>query len=146
MTPRRADKVVLRFKDGRVLKGYLLNFSDSSNEVSIEETKKKNPKKISVDVLKAIFFVRTFKGDKQYREKKSYSISPKKGKKVYVKFTDAESLLGYLNGELPWQKGFHLSSPKEGKNGFFVYPVDTKGNNIKIYILNSSVKDIALVG
>lgn len=146
MIPRKTDKVVLRFKDSRVLKGYLLNFSDSSKTISIEETKGKNKKEVLVEDLKAIFFVRSFKGDKQYKEKKSYSISPKRGKKVYVKFTDTESLLGYVDGELPWQKGFHLSPPNEGKSGFFVYPVDTQGNNIKIYILNSSVKDIALIG
>lgn len=65
-------------------------------------------------------------------------------KRVFVKFKDGESLTGYIEGEMPWQKGFFLESGR--KKGFFLLPTDTESNNIKIFIIASFVRDVTLVG
>ncbi|NOZ25450.1 MAG: hypothetical protein GXO94_05095 [Nitrospirae bacterium] len=139
------EKVVLRYKDGSVVKGSLRDFSETAKELSIEEYPSGNVLTVRVDLLKAIFFVRSFEGDPSYREVKRYGISREKGRKVYVRFKDKESLLGYLDGELPWQKGFFLSRTNKDSTGFFLVPVDEGCNNIKIFVVGSAIDDIAVM-
>lgn len=137
------DKVVLRFDDGKVLKGYLKEFSQESPKISFEELGDKKFRSVAVEDLKAIFFVRGFEGDKKYKEQKRYGISKKKGRKIFIRFRDNEFLMGYLEGDMPWDKGFFLSKPDQKKTGFFILPGDEKSNNIKVYVIKSAVKDIA---
>ncbi|MBI4686090.1 MAG: hypothetical protein HY755_12975 [Nitrospirae bacterium] len=139
------EKVVIRFIDGSVFKGYLKDFSEESKEITFEEAESRAAKTIRIQELKAIFFVRTFEGDKDYKEIKRYGVSQRKGRKIFVKFQDGESIVGYLQGNIPWQKGFFLSSSDEKKTGFFVLPADEESNNIKVFIIKSSVKDITSI-
>jgi len=136
------EKVVMRFNDGSLLKGYLGGFSQDSQEVSFEELGRDNVRYIPVQELKAIFFVKTFEGDKEYREKKRYGLRKREGRKIFIRFKDGESMVGHLQGDMPWDKGFFLSRPDEKKTGFFLVPVDEESNNIKVFVVRSSVKDI----
>ncbi len=137
------NKVVLRFSDGKVLKGYLEHFSPDNEIVNINEISGER-KSVNINELKAIFFVKTFEGKKDYNERKAFSGVNKRLKRVFVKFKDGESLTGYIEGEMPWQKGFFLESGKKG--GFFLLPTDNESNNIKIFVIASFVKDVTLVG
>ncbi|GBE36279.1 hypothetical protein BMS3Bbin07_00423 [bacterium BMS3Bbin07] len=140
-----SEKVVLRFQDGSTIKGSLRDFSEIAKEFSIEEHPSGNISTVRIDLLKAIFFVRSFEGNPSYREIKRYGISSEKGRKVYVRFKDKESLLGYLEGELPWQKGYFLSKSDKDKTGFFLIPVDEGCNNIKIFVVGTAIDDITLM-
>lgn len=100
---------------------------------------------IPIEKLKAIFFVKTFKGDSKYREKKRYGLRQSEGRKIFVRFKDGESLVGYLQGDMPWDKGFFLSKPDKKKVGFFLVPVDVESNNIRVFIMSSSVRDITVL-
>ncbi|MFN3740207.1 MAG: DUF6982 domain-containing protein [Thermodesulfovibrionales bacterium] len=137
------DKVVLRFSGGEVLKGYLEHFSPDDEIVSINEISGER-KSVNINELKAIFFVKTFEGKKDYNERKAFSGVNTRLKRVFVKFKDGESLTGYIEGELPWQKGFFLESGR--KKGFFLLPTDSESNNIKIFVIASFVRDVTLVG
>jgi hypothetical protein len=64
---------------------------------------------------------------------------------VFVKFRDGESLLGFLEGDFPWEKGFFLSRQDKGLKGFFLLPVDEDANNIKVFVVSSSVVDVTVV-
>lgn len=140
-----SDKVVARFNDGRVVKGYLKDFSINKDSIIVEEVEKKEKYIIPVEELKALFFVKTFEGDSAYREKKAYGIRKSTGRKVFVRFNDGESLVGFIEGELPWKKGFFLSKSQTENKGFFLIPVDEEGNNIKIFVVGSSIKDITSI-
>ncbi len=140
------DKVVLHFQDGRILKGYLLgDINEESGVVEFNEIGNDDPLQINTEDLKAIFFVRDFMGNPDYKEQKRYGISEKIGKRVYIKFKDGEVMLGYLLGELPWERGFYLNGNKEKKAGFFIVPVDRQSNNIKIFVVAKAVKDITVL-
>jgi hypothetical protein len=139
------EKTVLRFSDGRLLKGYLKGFAPDLDEVRLEEAVTKRIWPVPMEEMKAIFFVRSFEGDRTYREKKAYGVSKSKGQKVFVKFRDGESLLGFLEGDLPWEKGFFLSRQDRGLKGFFLLPVDEDANNIKVFVVSSSVVDVTVV-
>lgn len=139
------EKVVLRFNSRAILKGQLSDFSPESNRLSFKETSAKDKISIDIQELKAIFFVKSFKGKINYREHKTYTARSTRNKKVFVKFKDGESLTGYLEGPIPWEKGFFLSGKKTKLKGFFVLPTDKGSNNSKIFIINSSVRDVTLV-
>ncbi|MEK6581595.1 MAG: hypothetical protein AABY50_02665 [Nitrospirota bacterium] len=139
------DKVVIRFNHGKLLKGYLKKFSQDSRTILFEEAGVDSIQEISVQELKAILFVRTFEGDKKYREKKKYEHRQRKGRKMFVKFKDGESMIGYLEGDMPWEKGFFISKPDEKKAGFFLMPADEGSNNIKVFVIGASVKDITAI-
>jgi len=137
------EKVVLRFMDGSILKGYVENFASSDEVVEIKKLSGEK-EVVPVERLKAIFFVKTFEGDPEYNEKKAFHSSGIRLKRVFVKFKDGESMTGYIEGEVPWQKGFFLEEGK--KKGFFLLPTDDKSNNIKVYVVAKAVRDVTLVG
>ncbi len=139
------DKVVIRFNNGDLLKGYLKEFSQESPAVSFQELGGNVSREIAVEALKAIFFVRTFEGDSDYKEKKRYGIRKKEGRKIFVQFKDGESMVGFLQGDMPWDRGFHISKPDGKKTGFFIIPVDEDSNNIKVYIFKLSLKDVTAI-
>lgn len=138
------DRVVIRFKDGKVLKGFVNAFNDTTDHIEVTLTDAKDPTRISFDDLKAVFFVRSFEGESGYREKKKYGISAKRGDRVFVKFADGELLVGFLIGDVPWdrKKGFNLSRIETDRKGFYLLPTDKQSNNIKVFIPLGYVQDV----
>jgi hypothetical protein len=131
-------KMVAHFSDGRIRKGYCQDFFPNkpvfhligSNAEGAQE-----PEEILVADLKALFFVNSFAGNPDYKERKEFDQgdSPK-GRKVEVIFADGEILHGSVLGY----------SSKEP--GFFLFPVDPKSNNLKLFVVNASVKDFRYLG
>lgn len=144
---RQQKKAVVKFKSGKLIKGYIDDFASSVRDVVLTRVDNRQIS-INVDDLKAVFFVRSFDGDFSYNESKSFSHSSRDAgkKRVFVKFLDKESVTGYLDKDIPWQTGFFLSKPDERKTGFFLYPADERSNNMKIYVVNSAVEDVTLIG
>ena len=138
-----SQKVILRFVDGKMLKGFIKDLKLSDDHLFIED-ESSHQLKVRLKELKAIFFVRRFEGDRTYQEKKSFTGTPPNSKRIFVKFKDGENMMGYIEGEVPWQRGFFLESMKE--KGFYVIPVDDGSNNIKTLVITSAVKDVAMIG
>jgi hypothetical protein len=139
------ERSVVRFNDGSILKGYLRVFSPDIDEVVLREVETDEVRTLRVDDMKAVFFVKSFEGDFDYREKKSYGIRKPTGNRVFVKFKDGERLVGFLDGKVPWEKGFFLSRKENDGKGFFLLPVDEDTNNIKVFVISSSVDDVTVV-
>jgi hypothetical protein len=139
------EKAVIRFSGGGLLKGYLLDFSPYISEIAVEETETAEVRKIGIEDIKAVFFVKSFEGDHEYREKKAYGTTRVKGNRVIVRFNDGESMVGFLEGDFPWEHGFFLSRQDSGMKGFFLLPVDEDANNTKVFVLASSVKAVTVV-
>ncbi len=139
------EKSVVRFTDGRMLKGYLGDFSPDKEEVALLEVDTGKVHMLRVNDMKAVFFVKSFEGDFDYREKKSYGKRKPTGNRVFVKFKDGERLVGFLEGRVPWEKGFFLSNKENDGKGFFLLPVDEDTNNIKVFVISSSVDDVTVV-
>lgn len=139
------ERSVVRFNDGSILKGYLRVFSPDIDEVVLRELETDEVRTLRVDDMKAVFFVKSFEGDFDYREKKSYGIRKPTGNRVFVKFKDGERLVGFLDGKVPWEKGFFLSRKETDGKGFFLLPVDEDTNNIKVFVISSSVDDVTVV-
>ncbi|MEJ2697576.1 MAG: hypothetical protein P8013_13135 [Candidatus Sulfobium sp.] len=138
------EKVVVRLNDGGLLKGYLRDFSPGRPKLSLDETGTAKTLPVKLEDVKAVFFVKSFEGDHEYRERKSYGAARPKGQRVFVKFSDGESLVGFLEGEVPWKKGFFLSRQRD-LNGFYLLPADEDTNNTRVFVVASSVDDVTVV-
>jgi hypothetical protein len=128
-----------------LLKGYIREFSPAQNEVTIEEEVTGDLHPVKIGDVKAVFFVKSFEGDHEHKERKSYGIAKIKGQRVFVKFRDGEGLVGFLEGDVPWEKGFFLSKQDSNLKGFFLLPVDEDTNNIKVFVVSSSVDAVTVV-
>lgn len=133
--PLGDQKIVIRYLDGRILKGYTHDFFPNKENfhITLEDDPSKKPLPVEVSHLKAVFYVKDFIGNKDYNEKKDFSGAALYGKKIAVKFKDGETLSGTTQSYLPDRKGF------------FMFPVDPKSNNIRIFVVNSSIKEVHFV-
>ena len=141
----KGERVVARFRDGRLVKGYIGVFSVESDTLLINDLTTNQQHHIPIDNLKAVYFVKTFKGISGYVEKKAYGIRKHKGRKVFIKFTDKETLVGYIEGEIPWDEGFSLEKLGKKAKGFFITPVDEDSNNDKVFVVGSAIDHVQIV-
>jgi len=140
---RENQKVILRFIDGKMLKGYIRDFRIADTYLYLED-ESSHQLKVRLKELKAIFYVKKFEGERGHQEKKAISGIRPGAKRVFVKFKDGETIMGNMEGEIPWQNGFFPGSMKE--KAFTIIPVDESSNNTKILVVTTAVKDIAMVG
>ena len=134
MEPTKPTKVVVKYLNGKVIKGFMQNFSPNKDSFYLVSADKSSGGSIEVLVkqLKAIFVVRDFAGNPQYDERKKYVEGEKPpGLKLEVTFTDGEvivgsTLLGY--------------DPK--RQGNFIVPADPNSNNIRVFAVSSAVKSV----
>lgn len=124
----QTNKVIIRFKDGTLIKGNTRDFSPNKTRFHINRLDGKI-EEINLDDLKAVFFVKDFEGNKDYREKYEDNV-PGAGRKILIEFTDAESIVGYALGYSP------------DRMGFFITPADLASNNERIFVVKSATKDV----
>ncbi len=142
------ERVAARFNSGKVLKGWVKDFTADSDMVFLDEAESGMNHIIPINDLKALFFIRTFEGDRDYRDKKAFGVSSSssKGRKVFIKFKDKESLVGFIDGEVPFQKGFTLVKPDGTEDtGFFLAPSDADSNNIKVFVVGSAIENVTIM-
>jgi hypothetical protein len=115
--------VVVRYADGRVLKGYA-DFDPEQPGFRLVPLGDPDGDGVEIQVkdLKAVFFVRTFDGDPGHDESKDlYQARPPDTRKVSVRFRDGEELVGYTR-----QLDRHRS-------GLFFTPLDSRSNNLRVF-------------
>ena len=139
------EMVVARYSNGQTLKGYVRDFGAGSETVAVEDPETHIEHKILIDELKAIFFVKSFSGRGEYVEKKAFGTRKNPGRKVFVKFKDNETLIGYIDGDIPWTKGFSLAKEGNTAKGFFMVPVDSDSNNIKVFVVGAAIQDVTIM-
>ncbi|MFW6132691.1 MAG: DUF6982 domain-containing protein [Planctomycetota bacterium] len=128
------QKIVARFRDGRIAKGHTTNFSPEAAAFLLRPADGGPPERVPLDALKAVFFVRAFAGDPE-RKDKEYFVpgQPYQGRRVQVQFVDGEVMLGYT-------ANYHPSM-----RGFFIFPADPDANTIKAYAVASNVRQVRLL-
>ncbi len=126
-------KIVIRFADGRIEKGYTQDFFPKKPLFhffkKLPPTDSSMNREIRVSELKAIFFVKSFAGNRDYKERKKFVEGDiAQGRRVEIVFSDGEILQGSVLGY----------DPKE--YGFFLFPSDPKSNNRRVFVMNSALK------
>jgi len=129
---RQSHKIVVHFLDGTLLKGHARFFFHHQMQLLVQ-TLEGEERLIPFSSVKAVFFVRSFTGDKARRERKKFGPdSPRFGQPVCVRFLDGETILGASLGYRPEERGFYLK------------PADPKSNNEMIYVPQGSVKEVSV--
>jgi hypothetical protein len=145
MEKDKGEKIVAQFRDGRLLKGFERNFSMESDTVILNDHKTNEEIRIPIEELKALFFVKDFEGSSDYVERKVFGIRKNLGRKVFVKFIDKESLVGFIEGEIPWDKGFSLAKLGKRVKGFVLTPVDGDSNNERVFVMGSAIENVTIM-
>jgi len=138
MAKPELNRVVARFRDGNMLKGYSYDFTplaDSFHLAPAHEKHQQNSREIMLSELKALFFVKTFAGNPSYDEKKRYDEVENphlRGMKIKVTFFDGEVIRGTTQGY------------SKDRKAFFLFPVDPQSNNDRIYVMADALRDVKL--
>ena len=125
------NKIVVKFKDNTVAKGKTNDFFPNKTQFHLEEMNGKIVE-ISIEDLKAVFFVKDLKGNKNHEDNYNDEIAAG-GRKIKVRFFDGETVVGYTLGYSPDRQGFYLS------------PADLQGNNERIFVVKSATEKIELL-
>jgi hypothetical protein len=124
------QKVVARFRDGHLVRGYTADFHPEKPQLHLSaEPNSSDTLFLQLSQLKALFFVRDFKGDEMRVDRQEFGAALQ-GRKVAVTFQDGETLLGSTLG----YRG-------EGK-GFFVHPADSRSNNLRVFVAPGATQQV----
>ena len=131
------NKIVARYQDGRMLKGVTADFMPNKEVfhlVPVDAHPGDKPVTVNISELKAVFFVKDYAGNAQYKEKQQFDPSkPLAGRKIKVVFKDGETMVGTTQGYQP------------GRQGFFVFPADQQSNAERFYVVSASAKEVSFV-
>ena len=133
------NKVVARFRDGRLVKGSTSDFvptKESFHVAAADAAPGTKPQLVHVKDLKAIFFVKDFTGRPDYTPTNAFESdrTPAASRKIKVVFADGEVIVGTTQGYQP------------SRPGFFMVPADAASNNIdRCYVVSAATSDVTLL-
>ena len=126
------QKIVVRYTEGQLLKGYTHDFSPARSQFSLWPAPLAKPEDrviVPLARLKGVFFVRDFAGNPAYVERTD-SEHPQHGRRIEVTLLDNEVIAGRT-----------LNYRADGY-GFFVVPGDPLANNIRVFIVATAVRQV----
>jgi hypothetical protein len=126
------EKVVAHYKNGKTLRGLTQDFAPGTESFYLLPSEGGGvPTTVRLEDLKALFYVREWGAARRSVERaKKFAMESSLGKKTVVEFQDGEKVWGFSEGY------------SRERQGFYFYPADPGENNVRIYIVNSAVKDI----
>ncbi len=113
-----ANKVVVHYNDGTILKGTTTDFFPNRAQFRVTGGQGE-ARTVYVEEIKAVFFVKDFDGDKQRQDSYESEIAGG-GKKIRVEFADGEVINGHTLGYSP------------DRLGFFITPANPDSNNDRV--------------
>jgi hypothetical protein len=131
------NKIVVRYCDGRLLKGMTSDFFSNKeffHLLPMDALSGSKPLELHIGDLKAVFFVKGFDGNPNYDDKKEFD--PAKaavGRKLKVTFKDGEIMVGTTNGYQP------------NRPGFFVVPADPNSNVERCFVITSATQEVSFI-
>jgi len=91
------------------------------------------PIRIELAQTKALFYVKDYLGNRDFVARRHFDEVQKSGRKAVITFHDGESLWGTI------------ADGDENADRFFFYPVDESDNNIRVFVMRSSLRDLRIV-
>lgn len=143
-------KVVVNLRDGTVVKGYLETTVPTDLASLLQNPLRRFPAhlklhsangsgnhEIDVAQAKAIFFVKSFEGNKEKHPLRFYANGPAvHGIWVEIRFHDGEVVEGVVHNSI-----HHLI-----EDGFLLSPSDPDSNNEVIYVVKASIQNYRVLG
>jgi len=125
------NKLVVRYLDGRLLKGYGRDFQPTRGSLDLWNEPDTNPESrmtIPFAHLKAVFFVHDFIGNPAHSAAADAEDPSARGRRITITFVDGEVLRGTTLGY------------SQNASGFFLFPLDATTNNTKIFVLAGAIR------
>ena len=132
-------KAVVKYQNSEIIKGWVEEFKPERESFLLYpliEYSEEERIEIKFSSLKAVFFVKDFIGDKNYKKVRTFNVDLKitpSQRKLIVNFLDGEHLYGTSH------------SYGRYKAGFFIYPVDPEDNSERIFVVHSAVESVRLM-
>jgi small nuclear ribonucleoprotein (snRNP)-like protein len=131
------NKIVVRFQDGRILKGQTGDFLPTKPVFHLalaDAARDAKPLEVQIAEIKAIFFVKDFAGNRERQKVQEFPAGKAVvGRKIRVVFQDGETLVGTT-------QGYDATRP-----GFFVIPADPASNNDRCFVVTRATKQVTFI-
>ena len=131
------NKIVVRFQDGKIIKGYTGDFLPTKpafHIMPLNAPAGTKPFLVQIADLKAVFFVKDLVGNPEHRERLEFRPDkPAVGKKIRVVFQDGEILVGTTQGYDPT------------RTGFFIVPADAQSNNERCFVIGAAAAKVSFL-
>ncbi len=131
-------KAVVKYQNGEIIKGWVEEFKPERESFFLFPLigySEEERMEIDFNSLKAVFFVKDFTGDKNYKKVRTFNIDFK------ITPSQRKLIVDFINGE-------HLYGTSHSygryKVGFFVYPIDLKDNSERIFVVRKAIEKIHL--
>lgn len=128
------NKIVIRYADGRIMKGVTNNFSadrETFHFIPVEASADSKPLEVHLADLKAVFFVKEFDSKPKSRNQQNAEAESNSfGRQIKVVFNDGEVLTGTTTN-------YNINRP-----GFFMIPADLTSNNERCFVVRKAAKRI----
>jgi len=122
------NKVVAHLKDGRIHKGITHDFDPEGRAFHILPAEGGGvPIRLLIEEMKALFYVKDWLGNREFVAQRGFERAEESGRRVIVTFADGETVYGVV-GRFD-----------EKTQGFFLAPADPEDNNVRIFVVRSSV-------
>jgi len=125
------NKIVIHTRGGGVVRGSTGDFRPNREKfhVTLENGE---VAAMSVENLKAVFFVKDLAGDSSRDDAYTDEI-PGGGRKVQVTFQDGEVITGFT------------TAYSAERLGWFLVPADEGSNNLRIFVVNAAAADVEFI-
>ncbi len=131
------NKIVVRYLDGKVIKGQTADFlpTKPTFHISLLDAPPNTPPvEVNFAGIKAIFFVKDYTGNSKREDVLGFPADkPAIGRKIKVVFLDGETLVGTT-------QGYDTNRP-----GFFIIPADPDSNNDRCFIVASATRQVSFI-
>lgn len=146
----KKHKVVVKLRSGDVVKGYFslqcdadmadlfgdLN-EDQDPAITISSLTSNEPLQVALSDIKAVFFVKSFRGDPKRKSLRFYTNGPSVGAIwAEIRFKDNEIIEAMIDNSAQ-----HLMG-----DGFWLRPSDTGSNNLLVYVQKSAIANYRVLG
>jgi hypothetical protein len=128
------NKIVVHMKDNTIHKGVTQDFEPSRSVFHLLPAEGGGiPLRVQLEDMKALFYVKDYIGNRDFIARRQFDEAQRSGRRAILTFRDGETLWGTVP-----------EGPDSGA-GFFFFPVDEQDNNIRIFVVRSSVKEVRFV-
>ncbi len=124
---KSVSKIIVRYLDGRVARGYTQDFDPDESCFHLYEnpTSDEKPLELQMEDLQVVFFVRAFEDEPHHRPQRE---SEPYGDGVEVAVGDGEVV-----------RGFRMDHSLR-RSGFFLLPPDPEGDGMMTFVISKAVK------
>ncbi|MBZ5639570.1 MAG: hypothetical protein LAO51_12565 [Acidobacteriia bacterium] len=128
------NKIVVHMKDGTVHKGVTQDFDPASPAFHVLPAEGGGvPRRVAVEGMKALFYVKDYIGNRDFVARQQFDEAQRSGRRTILTFTDGETMWGFLGEASDAGPGFHF------------FPLDEQDNNIRVFVVRSSLKEMKVV-